>query len=86
MNILGEFLIRLVNTNSKRHCLNLALMQRAWMLPINRDLAFRMDKLDMVPKPMPKAVHGSIGQYMTMSSLPILAVENETSMAQSLLF
>ena len=49
----GEFLTRLVKTNSKRVWLNLDVMQRACVLPLNRDLAFRMEIFSTVPKPIP---------------------------------
>lgn len=50
---LGELLTRLVKTNSNRLCWNLAVTQRAWVLPRNRDFARRIEMFTIVLNPMP---------------------------------
>lgn len=49
----GEFLTRLVKTNSKRDWLYLDVMQRACVLPLSLDLAFRMEMFSTVLNPTP---------------------------------
>lgn len=49
----GEFLTRLVKTNSKRDWLYLDVRQRACVLPLSRDLAFLMEMFRTVLKPIP---------------------------------
>lgn len=52
----GEFLTRLVKTNSKRAWLYLDVIQRACVLPLSLDLAFRMEMLSTVLNPTPVVI------------------------------
>lgn len=63
----GEFLTRLVKTNSKRDWLYLDVMQRACVLPLNLDLAFRMDMLSTVLNPTP-AIHNTCHVHSTITN------------------
>ena len=53
VNRRGEFFTRLVKTNSKRDWLYLDEMHRACVLPLSRDLAFRMEMFRTVLNPIP---------------------------------
>ncbi len=54
VNRRGEFFTRLVKTNSKRDWLYLEEMHSACVLPLSRDLAFRMEMFRTVLNPIPR--------------------------------